>query len=181
MTRIITKFKMSLMCISMVIFFSCKENSKEYSSDLNSSHSEIAMSDAAIKVTMEGKTHQIQQKELNPVNITFENDTLQFVFYTNDNPFKLNFNLNNTGILEKGTATFKIPETNSEHTKADLNFFNRNRDVKSMNKRIIFRKGMITVQKLTEHKLEMTFEGEGSGITEYTKTFPITGAINVSY
>ena len=50
-----------------------------------------------------------------------------------------------------------------------------------MNKRIIFRKGMITVQKLTEHKLEMTFEGEGSGITEYTKTFPITGAINVSY
>lgn len=164
-----------------LLFLSCKESPKEKDTLGNSVASEISQSSAAITVSMEGTTHMLPQKELNPVTTTFETDTLQFVFYTNDNPLQINLNLTNTNILEKGAATYTIPDVNHQKVKVDLNFFNNNRDVKRMNKRIIFRKGIIDITKITENELQMTFEGEGSGMMESGQNFPIRGEAKVKF
>lgn len=50
-----------------------------------------------------------------------------------------------------------------------------------MNKRILFRKGTISISKISENKLKMAFDGEGSGIMEDGKTFPISGKVNVNF
>jgi hypothetical protein len=160
-----------------LLLFSCNENSsKSASTSIVKDNS-----NAAVAVTMEGMTHTLLLKELNPVKTTFVNDTLQFLFYTNENPFKLNFNLHNTDIIQKGSATYTIPDVNARKVKVDLNFFNSDRNVKRTNKRIIFRKGTIRITKITEHELHMTFEGEGSGMLEYGKNFPISGKVNIRF
>jgi hypothetical protein len=130
---------------------------------------------------MENQTHTLDQKDINPVGVTFKNDTLQFVFYTNDAPFKLNLNLNNTDIINKGSATYTIPEANAEHTTVDLNFYNAKREGKSANRRIVFRKGTIHIKKLTKNTLQMTFDGVGGGMLDFDNNFPITGQVNVTY
>lgn len=174
-----------IVVMSTILFFSCADNAKSAKNSFNEStdisKTLVDNKNVAIQVQMEGKTHTILQRDLNPNRITFENDSLQFVFYTNEHPFKVNFNLNNTDIINKGTASYNIPEANALKTKVDLSFFNNAREVKSMNKRIIFRKGTISISKLSNRQLQMTFEGEGSGVMEYGKNFPISGKVNVNY
>tara|TARA_R110002073_G_scaffold279026_1_gene442925 strand:- start:180941 stop:181462 length:522 start_codon:yes stop_codon:yes gene_type:complete len=164
----------------LFLLISCKETVKQ-NSDAETLKNTINEGNAAVQVRMEGKTHMLQQKDLNPIKGIFENDTLQFVFYTNDNPFQLNLNLNNTDLINKGSATYNIPEANAMKTKVDLNFFNTERAGKRMNRRIIFRKGTVTIKQLTKNNLQMTFEGEGGGMMDSGNNFPISGKVNVSY
>tara|TARA_R110002049_G_scaffold72563_4_gene187801 strand:- start:5584 stop:6123 length:540 start_codon:yes stop_codon:yes gene_type:complete len=136
----------------------------------------------AVEVNMEGNVFQIKQEDLEPkMKKIFKKDSIFLEFWEDGNPIRLNLNLTHTDILEQGTTSFQIPEDNSPRIKADLNFFNTERDVKRMNKRIIFRKGSIEIKKLTNNRLEMTFEGEGSGMMDRNNTFPISGNIMVNY
>ncbi|RPD96625.1 hypothetical protein EGM88_09690 [Aureibaculum marinum] len=162
----------------LVLLFSCKEKHNEKTSNINKSS---INSDVAIQVTMEGKTHSILQKNIVPTNVQFKSDTLQFLFYAEENPFQLNLNLTSTDIVDKGKAIYTIPEINTPRIKVDLNFFNGEREGKKMNRRIIFRKGTINIKELTKNKLEMTFEGEGGGMMDRKNSFPISGKVNVSY
>ena len=131
-------------------FAACGNDAKQTEQDVASSTTKLTGT-YAVEVTMENQTHTLDQKDINPVGVTFKNDTLQFVFYTNDAPFKLNLNLNNTDIINKGSATYTIPEANAEHTTVDLNFYNAKREGKSANRRIVFRKGTIHIKKLTKN------------------------------
>ena len=84
--------------------------------------------------------------------------------------------------IDENDVRWIIDYKTGEHMGANLeNFFNNERDVKSMNKRIIFRKGILNITKITEHQLQMTFEGEGSGMLEYGKNFPISGEATVNF
>ncbi len=171
--------------ISILFLSACTGKSKSNTNRMDVqneiSKTELQNEKFAVMVEMEDKTFTLHQKELVNNILTIKNDTLQFVFYGNENPFKLNLNLNNTDILKQGSATYTIPDINQPKVKVDLSFFNNERDVTSINKRIIFRKGTINVTKITENKLEMTFEGEGSGALEYGKSFPISGEVSINY
>ncbi len=134
----------------------------------------------AVEVAMENQVFRIQQKELLPVKTRVTKDSILLLFRADKNPFQLNLNLIHTDILSKQKTTYSIPEANASKTKVDLNFFNRDRDVSRINKRIVFKKGTVEIKKLTRNKLEMTFKGEGSGITERGGNFPISGKINVT-
>ncbi len=164
--------------IITILLFACKEKQNEKTANLKESSSNRSV---AIQVTMEGKTHSILQKNIVPKDVRFESDTLQFLFYAEDNPFQLNLNLTSTDITNKGSAIYAIPEANATNSSVDLNFFNGERRGKKMNRRIVFRKGTINIQKLTKNKLEMTFKGEGGGMMDRKNSFPVSGKVNVSY
>lgn len=174
--------KLSFTCILTVLFISCKENPKDTDSLLDASANQLTINEYVIEVSMEGTVFQIKQQHLEPNSKSiFKKDSIFLEFWEAGNPLKLNLNLTNSSILETGTATYKIPDANAPKIKVHLNFYNADRDTKSMNKRIIFRKGIIEIKKLTNNELQMTFDGEGSGMMEYGKNFPISGKVDVTY
>jgi|GEM_PF-6736744 len=138
-------------------------------------------SDYAVEVHMEGDVFRIAQKNLVALKKkVFTNDTIRLVLWEDGNPFQVNINFTHADILQKGSATFTIPEVNDPRTKVELNFFNADRDTdQKMNKRILFRKGTITVKQLTAQQLQMSFKGEGAGMMERTENFAISGELNV--
>ena len=97
--KIWLKALLIIVCFSIIL--SCKD------SDIKKNiANKVDLSDVAIEVTMEGKTFGIKQKKLEPIKKTlFKSDSIQLIFWEDDNPLKLNFNLNNTDILNKGSAT----------------------------------------------------------------------------
>lgn len=163
--------------IAGTLLFSCKNAEKKEVAD---STGELT-GNHAVEVTMENQVFHLRQENLLPIKSTFIKDSILLLFRENENPFQLNLNLTHTNIMDDQRAEYTIPDVNAGNIKVDLNFFNADRDTKRINKRIIFRKGTIQIKKLTESKLEMTFAGEGSGITERGGYFPISGKINVSY
>lgn len=161
-----------LMLVLLIV--SCKENQTKETANLSKQSSTYA-----VTATMEGKTHKLEQGELLPdIKTVFNRDSILLLFRGEDNPFQLNFNLTHTDILAKGAGSYTIPEANAGKAMVDLNFFDMERDAKRINKRIVFRKGTIQIQKLTENKLEMTFEGTGSGMLDSKNSFPVSGKIN---
>jgi len=168
-----------LLFILMVgtLFFSCKNDQKK---EVAASTGKLT-GNIAVEVSMENQVFHIEQENLLPVKRTFTKDSILLLFRADENPFQLNLNLTNTNILDAQSAEYSIPDVNAGKIKVDLNFFNADRDVKRTNKRIVFKKGTIKIKKLTENNLEMTFTGEGSGMTERGGDFPISGKINVSY
>ena len=166
----------------LLILISCTENSiKKTGSPLSLNDTMIATtSDVAMKIKMEGKVFSIEKQNLLPINVSFEELPIKFLVREVNNPVTLNLNFYQTDFAEKLPKEFKIPEDNVEKVIIDLNFFNEERNVKKMNKRIIFRNGIIKIEKFSENELKIIFDGLGSGITE-KENFPISGELNINY
>jgi hypothetical protein len=162
-----------------VCLFSCKNKQDDNAQSIKVSTENT--SNAAVVISMEGETFKIQQEDLQPINMDFQTNKLQYIVWQDGYPLQTNVNFSDAILKENGTATYKIPEDNSPNIKIDLNFFNEDRDASRMNKRIVFRKGIINIKKLNEHALIMTFDGEGGGMREREVSFPIKGSININY
>ncbi|MCB0463299.1 MAG: hypothetical protein R2816_07110 [Flavobacteriaceae bacterium] len=176
--------KLLTVIICTVLLIGCKENNTTKTSLVSSTKKSLEAGNAAVLLKMEGETFTMKQNELNPQQkLDFENDKLQFNIYTNKSTVSINFNLNKTEALKNAPVTYTIPEANSETVKVDLSFFNKNRQVeKRTNKRVVFKKGTITISELTKNSLKMEFAGEGCGMMERSDAlFPISGHINLSY
>jgi hypothetical protein len=172
-------------CILLLIC-SCNEAKNENTTATNESASVSDTpknSSAAVQIILDGKPYEIKYDELRKDMVTFVNDTIQFVLWNEDYPVRLNFNLHNTGILEKGAANYTIPVAYSLSTGVivDLNFYDSQREGKARNRRVVFKKGEIQIIQLTKNKLEMSFAGEGNGLMETSPDFPISGKVNIAY
>lgn len=142
----------------------------------------LSQKGASVVITMEGKTYTMEQADLNPqTELDFENDKLQFVIYTNDSRVTINLNLIQTGLVDAGPKTYSIPEANQPNIRVDLSFYNQDRDASRINKRVVFKKGEVTIEKLSQTELHLTFKGEGSGMTESGDLFPIEGSIHINF
>lgn len=171
-------FAFSIVIYSFLVLFSCNDNVQKQ----DELGSKVIRSDNyAIEVEMDNQVFRIQQEDLLAQKTTFTSDSIMFLFREENNPFQLNLNFTQTDIQDNYHSKYIIPDANIAKTTVDLNFFNADRDVSRLNKRIIFRKGIIEVHKLTDNKLEVSFEGEGSGIMENDSSFPISGIINARY
>jgi hypothetical protein len=170
-------------CITLLLF-SCKDSKQEKSTD-NTAQVEAKQinSSAAVQIILDGIIYEIEYDELRKDMVTFVNDTIQFELWNEDYPVRLNFHLINTGILEKGAANYSIPMAYSQATGVivDLNFYDKQREGKIRNKRVVFKNGEIQITQLTKNKLEMSFAGEGNGLMETTPNFPISGKVNIRY
>lgn len=169
MKSIIHFFLITLLCC-------CQDSNQK-----NLVHLKASADKQAVVVQMEGKVLGISKTGLEPGLVTMANDSIQYKLWQDGNPLQLHFNLFNTSVLGQDSASYSIPDVNAKNVKVDLNFFDADRNVKSLNKRIIFRKGTISITQLSDSQLRMTFDGEGSGIMEYGKNFPISGEVNIQY
>ncbi|MBU3822953.1 hypothetical protein KO566_12855 [Flavobacteriaceae bacterium XHP0103] len=170
--------KKTIVLLLVTLSFCCKNNSSG-----NQAVAEIGATDekAAVVLQMEGETYTILQENLQPIKVDFNNGDLQYVIWQDGNPVQTNVNITDADIKTNGAATYSIPEDNSPNIKIDLNFYNQDRDASRMNKRIVFRKGIVSIKKISEYALEMTFEGEGGGMMKSSESFPIKGSINIIY
>ena len=177
--------------LALLLISGCSESKEKISDSISAVESSIPPdsmallnenSDHGVTLTMEGQTYTMEQKDINPqTTVNFEDDDLKFVFYTNESTVSINLNLTETDILNLGSAAYAIPEVNLGKVKVDLNFFNQERQSSRTNKRIVFRKGEIQIEKITKNELVLTFKGEGSGMMDRENSFPIEGSINIAY
>jgi hypothetical protein len=138
--------------------------------------------DAAVVISMEGETYELSN--INKVRSTVSqvDGEIRFFLVDDNVPVELNFNIKlaKTGILESGTAKYELPLAYPLLAAVDLNFFNRERDSKSTQKRILFSEGTIEIEELTENSLKMVFKGSGHPLTG-KEQFPIDGSVNVTF
>ncbi|MEQ8551285.1 MAG: hypothetical protein RIC06_01650 [Cyclobacteriaceae bacterium] len=135
-----------------------------------------------LTISMEGKDHRIPQLSSTESNIKVEGDSYRFLLRNSEvSPVQINVNITDPELMKSGSNTYNIPEDNSPKILMDLNFFDADREVSRMNKRIIFRKGTITIQSFGKDQLIMKFDGEGSGMREREGNFEISGSISVTY
>lgn len=176
------KSYLSLLVI-LILVIGCKNSNKTNATHLNNNSQSKIESNEAVLLNMEGNAFTMSQNDLNPQQkLDFEKDNLQYVIYTNESAVSINFNLSKTEALKNIPVTYSIPEVNSGAVKVDLSFFNKERKVeKRTNKRVVFKKGTITISELTNNSLKMEFKGEGCGMMERDVLFPISGHINISY
>ncbi|MBV6642724.1 MAG: hypothetical protein KI791_18545 [Cyclobacteriaceae bacterium] len=135
-----------------------------------------------VTVSMEGKDHVMSDLPANESNVKIDGSKYQFLFRHGEaSSVQINLNLTDPDLMSAGAKTYQIPDSNNPNILVDLNFFDTKRESSRMNKRIIFRKGTITIESFTKDKLVMKFDGEGSGMMERDGNFKISGTVNVSF
>ncbi len=137
-------------------------------------------SEPAVVISMEGATHELREINWTNSTVTVEGDEIRFYLTEDGNPISLNLNLSNTGILQAGSASYQLPEANHGEATIDLNFFNRDRAGKRLQRRIVFNEGAIEIHELTATSLRMTFAGSGHPLMA-DETFPIEGSVTVRF
>ncbi|MFZ1807156.1 MAG: hypothetical protein WAU36_08045 [Cyclobacteriaceae bacterium] len=167
--------KLCYSLLVVVLLFSC-------SGGKSGGGEEAAQQDAAeMKVSLDGTLYVTEKVDWQSSHANDVDDQIQFLLWHSEDPVQLNLNINKD-VIAKGAATYTIPEDNQPNILIDLNFFNaESKAEKRMNKRVLFRKGTIEFIQLSDHALQMKFEGEGSGMMEREVSFPISGEVNVTY
>lgn len=170
-----------ILVVTILIFFiSCKEKHNEKTADVSGS---VTNGNVAIQVTMEGKTHSISQKDIIAKEVNFAKDTLELMFRAEGNPFELNLNFINSDIITKGSGTYSLTGTDNHKSGINLNFLNTERKGRTIDRRVVFNKGTITIEKLSKNELQMTFDGEASPMMDFKNenSFPVSGKVDINY
>lgn len=86
-------------------------------------------------------------------------------------------------ILDKLPITYNLPQDNYGGTiKIDLNFFDYEREVeKSMNRRLIFEDGTLTIHELNKDKIRFDFNGIAHELMNNEHKSAVSGRVNVQY
>ncbi|MCB0494213.1 MAG: hypothetical protein KDC93_17540 [Cyclobacteriaceae bacterium] len=168
------------LCYSLffiVLLFSCsgsKSGGEETATQQDATNAEM-------KVSLDGTLYVTERVDWQSSHANDVDDQIQFLLWNSEDPVQLNLNINKQ-VIAKGPATYTIPDDNQPNILIDLNFFNaESKAEKRMNKRVLFRKGTIEFIQISDHALQMKFEGEGSGMMERDVSFPIFGEVNVTY
>lgn len=132
-----------------------------------------------VVVEMEGKVLIIPAVDWQVSTVEDIDGERRYLLTAQDMPLTLNLNVKLDAIPTSFPAAFTFPDVNNPNIKADLNFFNQDRDSKQMQKRIIFSKGTINIRAMSENALDISFDGSGHPLTR-SDMFPIKGSAKVS-
>lgn len=84
--------------------------------------------------------------------------------------------------LDKIPITYTLPQDHDDHVKIDLNFYDFQREVeKSLNRRLVFDEGTITVHELDRYKIRFDFEGHIHELMNDKNRSPVSGSVDVAY
>lgn len=166
--------------IILLLLFACKDKPKK---DLayNFNTPNTLSIEKGVVINMGKDKYVMPQEQLIPFSVKIESDSLSYTLRSNESDVSLSLNLINTGIVKKKRHSYSIPEDTRKSFVVGLSFFNKNKNVSRLNKRIVFRKGIINIEELTKNTLIMTFDGEGSGMRDIKNSFPISGSVNIKY
>jgi hypothetical protein len=135
------------------------------------------------EITMEGETYRLSHLNIEQSKFEIDENKIKFTWFDSEFPIQINITLTEDAVVKgkKTSVTYSLPDANQTAILVDLNFFNKTRESSRINKRILFRKGVIVIEEVTKNNLKMQFDGEGSGLRENNMSFPIKGFLNVSF
>lgn len=143
-----------------------------------------SQSKKAIVLTVDGKTRTIGAAEREADTIHFNGHPIKTLFRKKgrDHQFEINLNFYEKDILDKIPITYTLPQDNDDHVKIDLNFYDFQREVeKSLNRRLVFDEGTITVHELDRDKIRFDFEGYIHELMNDKNRSPVSGSVDVVY
>ena|SRR5690554_1064820 len=178
----------STLLISILTLISCNDSKNEKAENLAETITIKNSNDTPIVLTIDGKTRTISTKERVKDTINFNEHPIKTLFrkkheVKDNNKFEINLNFYEKDILDKIPITYTLPQDNfGGKIKIDLNFFDSGRNVeKSMNKRLIFEEGTLTVHELNQDKIRFYFEGVAHELMSKENKSPVSGSVDVKY
>lgn len=94
--------------------------------------------------------------------------------------FEINFAFSDKENLSELPKIYNLTEDPSLHPIVSLSFFDFNRELeKSIQKRMIFNKGIITIHELNENKISFEFEGEAHEMMRNDNISKVSGKVEV--
>lgn len=181
-------FTKTTLLISLLVIVSCKNSNKEKTENIAETITVQNSDNAPIVLTIDGNTRTISAKERVEDTINFNEHPVKTLFrkkhsIKDDQKFEINLNFYENDIQDKIPVTYTLPQDNSgDNIKIDLNLFDSGRNVeKSMNKRLIFEEGTITIYELSRSKIHFVFDGKVHEMVNIQKKSTVSGEINVKY
>lgn len=166
-----------VMAASLIAFISCnKDQDGDVDEDIDPN--------AAIVLTVDGKTRTINAGDREADVINFDEYPIKTLFRKKGDgqQFEVNLNFYEHDILEKIPITYTLPEDHHDQVKIDLNFFDLERQVEtSLNRRLVFDKGTITIHELGADGIRFDFDGEVYELTNDDSRSSVSGRVDVRY
>ncbi len=174
--------------ISILTLISCNNSKNEKAENILETKTVKSISDEPIVFTIDGKTRTISANERVQDTLNFNEHPIKTLFrkkhaVKDDNKFEINLNFYEKDILDKIPITYTLPQDNfGGNVKIDLNFFDSGRKVeKSMNKRLIFEEGTITIHELSKDKIRFDFEGVAHELMNNQSRSSVSGSVDTDY
>lgn len=178
----------TIVLISLLALISCNNSKNEKVENLLETKTVKSISDEPIVFTIDGKTRTISANERVQDTLNFNEHPIKSLFrkkhsIKDDNKFEVNLNFYEKDILDKIPITYRFPQDNFGGViKIDLNFFDSGRKVeKSMNKRLIFEEGTLTIYELSKDKIRFDFEGVAHELMSKENKSQVSGSVDVKY
>jgi len=134
----------------------------------------------SVAVSIEGKTLSLANIDWAGSKAKITADAISLALSEKGNPLKLNLEVQEAGILAKGSATYTLPQAEKGEAAVDLSFIDSTRPGLAMKQRVLFSEGSIEIKSVTANSLQMVFKGAGHALMDQ-KTFPIEGSVNVTF
>lgn len=174
-----------LIIMAAFVALACQNSnsSKSESGETGTAAAE-SMQNAAIVLTVDGKTRTISAADREADGIVLDEYPIKTLFRTkaDNRPFEINLNFYEEGILDLLPITYTLPEDNLNEVKIDLNFYDLEREVeRNMQRRLVFDTGTITIHELGAGSIRFAFEGEVHELMRDENRSPVSGSVDVSY
>jgi len=154
------------------------ENPSEQSNNAVASGS--ANSTPAVAVTLEGKTMALDAIDWAGSKAKISANAISLGLQQKGNPLKLELEIADAGLLERGSTSFTLPLTKKGDLSVDLSLIDSSRPGIAMKQRVLFSEGTIEIKAVTTNSLQMVFKGTGHALMD-SKKFPIEGSVNITF
>lgn len=180
------KIALGMMALAGALLASCASNAQKDGSEQAVADPVEANNpaDEAIVFTVDGMTRTISASEREVDTINFAEHPIKTLFRKRgDRQFEMNLNFYEKDIADQVPITYTLPDDHPGNVvKVDLNFMDFEREVeRSLNKRLIFAKGTITIHELSPDRIRFEFDGEVHELPNVDHRSPVSGSVDVRY
>lgn len=183
------KFLKTACCLLAVLLLVSCNNASQTESSQAPTDTAPQKSDSSdpIVVTIDGVTRTISADKRVADEVNFDESTVRYLFREKTAKgekarFEVDFAFSDKDSLADLPKTYDLTENPALHSIASLSFMDYEREVeRSLNKRLIFNKGTITVHELSKDKIRFEFEGEVHELRNDQNKSTASGHIHVNY
>lgn len=183
------KITLGMMALAGALLASCASNAQKDGSEQAVADPVEASkpSDEAIVFTVDGVTRTISADEREADAVNLDESPIRYLFRKRTvrgekAQFEMDFVFSDKENLGNLPKTYDLRANPALHPIASLSFMDYEREVeRSLNKRLVFDKGTITIHELSPDRIRFEFEGEAHELTKPDRRSPVSGRVDVRY